>query len=392
MWRTRPLTQAAFLAFVLVSVFWIGGNAELWCPFGGVESLYTYVTAGALPCSLGVSNLYILIAVLALALLVRRAFCSHACPIGTLSEWLQRGAARLGLRPWSVPQRLERVLALIPYAVLAVILYLTYRAGELVFRGYDPCYALISRHGEDITHWAYVAAGAIVLGSLLVTLPFCRWLCPLAAVLHPFSRFGVARIRRDPATCTDCRRCTRACPMAIPVHERSDVREARCTSCFECIRACPERAERALTWGPPGTRRRAWPHAVLLALLLAGLGGAAAMTYAVPRAAFVHERGALPAATEQVDLRVGELTCRGRATLLAFFLDRGDLYALPGYLKLEVWPDPDRGRARVTFDPARIDGAKIRRAITEPYYDPAGDRWLVSPFTISGYNPLDLTE
>ena len=63
-------------------------------------------------------------------------------------------AARIG--------RLGSALSVLKYGVLAIVLVLTYRAGELIFRGFDPCYALLSRHGEDITFWAYVASGAIV--------------------------------------------------------------------------------------------------------------------------------------------------------------------------------------------------------------------------------------
>ena len=192
----RYLVQAAFLALTVAAVFFLGANAERWCPFGGVEAIYTYLHEGNLVCSLGVSNFYVLAGVLVTALLLRRVFCSHVCPIGTVSEWVKRGAAAFGAGTVRVPPVLDRVLSLLKYAVLGVILYYTWRLGELVFRGYDPCYALISRHGEDITFWAYVIAGSIAAASLFLTVPFCRWLCPLAAVLNPLSRFAPARVRR----------------------------------------------------------------------------------------------------------------------------------------------------------------------------------------------------
>ena len=85
---------------------------------------------------------------------------------------------------WRPAHSADRVLSLGKYVVLAVVLYLTYRAGELIFRGFDPCYALISKHGEDITFWTYAVSGAVLAGSLVSSVPFCRWLCPLAAVLN----------------------------------------------------------------------------------------------------------------------------------------------------------------------------------------------------------------
>ena len=78
---------------VLSGVFVLGANCERWCPFGGVEAIYTYVAEGNMLCSLGVSNFFILGGVLTATLLVRRAFCGYMCPIGTISEWI-RVAAR----------------------------------------------------------------------------------------------------------------------------------------------------------------------------------------------------------------------------------------------------------------------------------------------------------
>ena len=49
-----------------------------------------------------------------------------------------------------MPRAVDAVLSSLKYLVLALLLFLTWRTGEFVFRGYDPCYALISRHGEDI--------------------------------------------------------------------------------------------------------------------------------------------------------------------------------------------------------------------------------------------------
>jgi ferredoxin len=233
-----------------------------------------------------------------------------------------------------------------------------------------------------------VSAGGILAGSFLVRLPFCRWLCPLAAVFVPFSRAGRARIRRDPAACSGCGACTGACPMEIPVARRESVREARCTSCLECVEACPARARGALVLALPGVRRRLVPQAALIAALVACLAVAAVPGQLFPPASFTQTRGMAPARAATIDLRVRELNCRGRATLLAGFLERDDLYALPGYVKLEAWPAPGAGRARITYDPAQTDPASIRRAIVEPAFDATGNRWLASPFAIEGYDPL----
>ena len=100
---TRRLIQLGFLVLTVSAVFLVGANAERWCPFGGIEALYTYLNEGNLVCSLGVSNFYILAGVLLSAVLLRRVFCGYVCPVGAVSEWVQKGAARLGIKPASVP-------------------------------------------------------------------------------------------------------------------------------------------------------------------------------------------------------------------------------------------------------------------------------------------------
>ena len=165
MLKTRIAVQLLFLAVTLAGVFVLRGNAELWCPLGGVEALYGYVTEGHMICSLGVSNFYVLGAVLAMTVLVRRAFCGYMCPVGTVSEWFHAAAKRLRLPTLKVTGLGDRALAMLKYSVLAAILFLTWRGGELSFRGFDPCYALISRHGADITLWAYIVGGVILAAS-----------------------------------------------------------------------------------------------------------------------------------------------------------------------------------------------------------------------------------
>lgn len=384
----RTSLQSGFLGLTLVGVFVFAGNAEAWCPFGGIEGLYTYLAEGALPCSLAVSNLYILAAVLIITLLLRRAFCGYMCPIGTISDWVRRGGGRLGIGAIAVPRWLDRALSPFKYVALVIILFYTYRTAELIFRGFDPCYALISRHGEDITLWAYALFAAILLFSLFLTLPFCRWLCPLAAVLNPFSRLAFLRIRRDEAACNQCGGCAKVCPMAIPVDAVREVTEARCISCLSCVDACPSQSEWAVGWGPPARFGRMWPRAMLAAVVLFCTAAAVAAAYFRPIPSFVAMRGERSGDVVTLELEVNGLTCRGKANLLMYYLERDDAFELKGFLKLEAWPGPDDSRTAITFEASRCTPEEIKRAVTEPYYDRVAGMWRMSPFTIEGFDPL----
>jgi ferredoxin len=343
-------------------------------------------------CSLAVSNFYILGAVLLTAVLVRRAFCAYACPIGALSEWIRKGGKSLGIRSLPVPQAADRMLSMLKYPMLLIILYFTWRTGELVLRGFDPCYALISRHGEDITFWAYVISGAVAALSLFVSVPFCRWLCPLAAVLNPFSRAGVARIRRNPETCVDCGKCARACAMAIPVDRSLKITAARCTSCLDCLEACPEKEEAALTYGLPAARGSTNPvlsRVALLTVFFLVMAASVSASYLFPVPSFVWSRSDSGSEMTALALEIENLNCRGNANLLVYYLDRDDELRVEGALRLEAWPEPGAAEATVYFDPALTSEAAVKAAVTEAYYDHTAGVWRVSPFKIKGYDPLN---
>lgn len=385
-WARRTL-QLSALGLTLGAVFLWGANAELWCPMGGVEALYGYLNEGNMICSLGTTNFFVLGGVIVMTLLVRRAFCGYLCPIGTISDWLRLGAARLRVPLMRLPPALDRTLGLLKYVVLAAVLYFTWRAGELLFRGFDPCYALISRHGADITAWAYVVAGAVAVASLVISLPFCRWLCPFAAVLSPFAAFGLTRVKRDTAACSGCGRCAKACPMQIPIDRLPSATSARCLSCQNCTQACPKGAS-ALSWGPPRWLGGRWPRGIVVAVVLVCMAGAASAAYLFPLPSFVKTRGTQPTGPlASVEVRIENLSCRGRANMLFWFLERDDLEQLPGYLKLEAWPGPGWASARVTFDSGQVSAQQVRRAIVEPYYNLATETWWESPFRIEGYDP-----
>ncbi len=390
MLKKRTLVQAFFVILTFVGVFIVKGNAERWCPFGGIEGLYTYLHEGNMVCSLGISNFYMLGAVLLITLLLRRAFCGYVCPIGTLSDWLRRLGSKVGIKAIQVPAGADKLLSLLKYGVLIAILTVTWKTGELMFRGYDPCYALISRHGEDIAFWSYGVLVLVAIVSIFMVIPFCRWLCPLGALLNPISRLGAMGITRHEEVCIDCGKCAKACPTAIPVDKIKTVKESRCLSCLNCVDTCPVRDKGALSWGRFNTKGSARPQTVIIGLIVLIFALAVGGVYLAPMPSFVHERGDFPVHTESVDLNITGVKCRGSATLLVFFLDRDDVYSIPGYLKIEAWPDPRQAKVHITWDPEQVDKQAIYDAIVEPYYDSVDDRWRNSPFEIEGYDPLNL--
>ena len=80
----------------------------------------------------------------------------------------------------------------------------------------------------------------LIVLSLLVYRPFCRYICPLGAIYSLFNPIAFYRFRIDREKCTGCGLCRRACPMDIPVHQTPNSPE--CIRCGKCRRACPQAA------------------------------------------------------------------------------------------------------------------------------------------------------
>jgi polyferredoxin len=90
----------------------------------------------------------------------------------------------------------------------------------------------------DLSTFAAGVLVALVVLSVVVKNFWCRYLCPYGALLGLASLFSPQRVIRDAATCNDCRACTRACPVQIPVHARASMWTAECTGCLSCVSAC----------------------------------------------------------------------------------------------------------------------------------------------------------
>lgn len=234
------MATAALITGVRFARGWSLAGVETYCPFGGLETAWSFVTRRSFSCAAGELNLALFLALLGLTLIARKAFCSWVCPMGSLNEWIFRLLRRSGTRlPLEPSHRVDRALRWLRLPLLAVILAFTWQAGELVFRGYDPYYILMSSHGHEVRLWSYAILAAVLALGVVVPMAWCRYLCPLGVTLWPFSALGRLRLRRTESRCTACAACSRACPHGIDVAGGTQVRSGECTLCLECTEACP---------------------------------------------------------------------------------------------------------------------------------------------------------
>ena len=80
----------------------------------------------------------------------------------------------------------------------------------------------------------------LLLSSIVVYRPFCKYLCPLGGLYGLFNPVAFYRFKVDPAKCTGCGACKKACRMDIPAYLTPN--SIDCIRCGDCKRACPHGA------------------------------------------------------------------------------------------------------------------------------------------------------
>jgi len=240
---TRKIFQAVFLLMVLYLAFGYGQrNFENFCPFGGLEGLYSLVRFKATTCALSPWNFGVFAAVLGLTLVSKKSFCGWVCPIGFIYELLGKIQNKLFKGKELLPAKLDSILRALRWAVMGVVLYFTVETGELIFRGYDPYYLLFSGFGDYSIAGISIPLIVLLLGAgIFIKMAWCRYLCPMSAAMDAFSLPSVVGIRRDDDKCTSCGKCDRACDLALKPSKRDFVTHVDCTNCLECVNVCPEK-------------------------------------------------------------------------------------------------------------------------------------------------------
>ena len=88
--------------------------------------------------------------------------------------------------------------------------------------------------------WKVAILIAILLFSIIIYRPFCRYICPLGAIYGIFNKISFVRYRVDKSKCSKCGLCQKKCELNIKVYENPNSMD--CIRCGKCIESCPVKA------------------------------------------------------------------------------------------------------------------------------------------------------
>lgn len=273
--RIRTLVQTGFALFCLFIGYrfyqfysWMIGQSE-------VHTLRPPSVEGFLPISalLGLKRLLltgkwdevhpaglaIFISAILLAILLRKGFCGWICPVGFVSNILEKLGRSMG---WaiSLPRWLDYPLLCMKYLLLGFFGYIIlWKMSISAIEAFlFSQYNLVS-DAKMLLFFLYPSAltlqvlGILLLVSLIIRNFWCRYLCPYGALLGLGALFGPVQVKRNDSLCVDCKRCDKICPASIRVSRNKTIRHPECVGCMECVEVCPQKD--CLTLAAPGRRQ-----------------------------------------------------------------------------------------------------------------------------------------
>jgi NosR/NirI family nitrous oxide reductase transcriptional regulator len=174
------------------------------------------------------------------------SFCGWICSCGGLAETMG-DAHRHKMFHGATSNRFNmvgQVILFLAFALLGLRIWGWVYEGGIVDTHFDQW---VSKESWFSYLWVVdVAIGGVLGVGLYFKYSgriWCRFACPLAALMHFYARFSKFRILSDKKKCISCNACTTNCHMGIDVmgfaNKGVPLEDPECVRCSACVATCP---------------------------------------------------------------------------------------------------------------------------------------------------------
>ena len=241
-WIPAPIADALF------PVVSYGHGREYWRAYGFILAwplnVYNIFTHQPLWAWIGIGALQTFVLLpLGVRAYGKGFYCGWICSCGALAETLgddQREKMPHG-PGWNRLNMAGQALLALAFVLLIVRIVGWSIPGDDLFSGWLEGPLMSGwKWGVDVTLAGILGYGTYFWFSGRT---WCRFFCPLAALLHIYARFSRFAIVSEKAKCISCNQCTQACHMGIdvmtPAQRGEPMQDPECVRCSACVHACP---------------------------------------------------------------------------------------------------------------------------------------------------------
>jgi NosR/NirI family transcriptional regulator, nitrous oxide reductase regulator len=230
--KLRYLILLASLAFL---GFMVGGCP---CGLGSLQNIILKV--GSIKDHIPA---YLQVGILLLStVLLGRLFCGWVCPMGAVQSFLYRRGIGKKAGKLTPGLTLNSRIKYLKYFVLAGLIISALVTNTALYASIDPFKALFNFDFSLLVPTILLVV--LLITSLFIGFPWCKYVCPLGALLSIFSRFTLFKIKITDK-CSNCGACQNLyCEHGAinPGETKPVINQMECVRCGDCISHCPRSA------------------------------------------------------------------------------------------------------------------------------------------------------
>ena len=223
----------------------VAGSDQYFLPANPLQALTSMIGSRGI-----IANFWPVLITIGITLVFGRVWCGWFCPLGAGLELYGKKGRRF---KWQNLRKFKYVILglVIVMAAFGSLAFMYFEPITIFVRGlttiFKPLIAFVQLEDKKefvwpaITWWFIAIPFVMVLLLNLVEKRFwCRYLCPLGALVGFLSKFSWIKRRIDKFSCQHAGKCVSNCSMgAISPDKEFESDPAECIMCMDCAKPCP---------------------------------------------------------------------------------------------------------------------------------------------------------